>query len=55
MEPELFNPATMNPASIILPSIETFSSNDMNYIDYIIIIMFIILFVLVYLRLSHKI
>ena len=61
----LFNPATMNPASIILPaassSIEHFSNNinslsyTMDYIDYIIIIIFIILFVLVYLRLTRKI
>ncbi len=52
----LFNPATMNPASIILSTntIEHFN-NQMNYIDYIIILIFIVLFVLVYLRISHKI
>jgi hypothetical protein len=53
---DLFNPATMNPASIILSTntIEKFT-NQINYIDYIIFIIFIILFVLVYLRLKHKI
>ncbi len=48
----LFDPATMNPASIILPTettIEHFSnSNSINFIDIIIIIISIILIILVY-------
>jgi hypothetical protein len=55
----VFNPATMNPASIILPtlpSVEHFSnSNSFNYIDIIILIIFFILIVLVYLRTTNKI
>ena len=39
-----FNPATMNPASIILPSnIENFSNND--YFEYIVIIILIIIII----------
>jgi hypothetical protein len=54
--PDLFNPATMNPASIILSTntIENLT-NQMNYIDYIIILIFIVLIVLVYLRITKKI
>ena len=36
-----FNPATMNPAAIILPNVETFNIN--NYLDYIIILLILIL------------
>ncbi len=53
-----FNPATMNPASIILPTIEHLTNSDSNsisIIDIIIIIIFILLVVLIYLRISHKI
>lgn len=58
MTTQPFNPATMNPASIILPITEHFSTdstNSLSYVDIIIMVLFIILFVLVYLRLSHKI
>ncbi len=52
----VFNPATMNPASIVLPTIEHFNnSSSLNYIDIIIIILFFILIVLLYLRTTNKI
>jgi hypothetical protein len=51
-----FNPAIMNPASIILPTSSTIEHfTDINYIDLIIFFIFILLIVLVYLRLTHKI
>ena len=36
-----FNPATMNPAAIILPTTETFNIN--NYLDYIIILLILLI------------
>ena len=35
-----FDPATMNPAAIILPNVETFIN---NYLDYIIILLILII------------
>ena len=45
-----FDPAIMNPASIILPT-----NNNINYIDIIIIAIFILLITMIYLRTSNKI
>ena len=45
-----FDPAIMNPASIILPT-----TNNTNYIDIIIIAIFILLITMIYLRTSNKI
>ena len=61
-----FDPAIMNPASIILPGIEKFTdtidtidtidtSNTTNYIDIIIIAIFLLLVVMIYLRTTSKI
>ena len=58
-----FDPAIMNPASIILPTAaidnllnEHLSNTDaINYIDIIIIVIFILLIVMIYLRTTHKI
>jgi hypothetical protein len=45
-----FNPATMNPASIILP--ENFTNN--NCFDYIIVLIIIILCFFIYLKLKKN-
>jgi hypothetical protein len=58
-----FDPAIMNPASIILPGIEKLTdtidtidtSNTTNYIDIIIIAIFLLLVVMIYLRTTSKI
>lgn len=50
-----FDPAIMNPASIILPTTIENLTNTTNYIDIIIIAIFILLIVMIYLRTSHKI
>ncbi len=47
-----FNPATMNPASIILPTSN--NNNIINIIDIIITIIFIIFVVLIYYRYKIK-
>ena len=48
-----FNPATMNPASIILQ--ENLTNNSPDFFYYIIIIILIILIVLFYLKSQNKI
>jgi hypothetical protein len=52
-----FDPAIMNPASIILPTIETITNteNTTHYIDIIIIAIFILLIIMIYLRITNKI
>lgn len=52
-----FDPAIMNPASIVLPNTEVIEhfTDTSNYIDIIIIVIFILLIVMIYLRITHKI
>lgn len=49
-----FDPAKVNPASIILKPTLPDRSNSTNYIDYIIMSISIILVILLYLRMHKK-
>jgi hypothetical protein len=50
-----FDPAKVNPASIILKPTMPNTSNSTNYIDYIIMSISIILVILLYFRMNKKI
>jgi hypothetical protein len=49
-----FNPATMNPASIILQENNINSINNIDYYDYIIVFIIIIMCIFIYLNSNKK-